>query len=236
MKEHENTGDDDAMGEAIASSNGFARTREGYSEAKAAQVLDRLRGGELLSHVCAEPDMPTRNVWYYWLETHPKLQEQYRIARLAWSDWWAEKALTLAMDGSGDIVLEQDPDGKFKAIADHARIQRDRLRCDQIKWMTSKWCPKTYGDRPQAESDAPQVLTISWLDRDDTSSPPSKPEPPKQIVYQKPQLPGDLSEREWGLLLAVLEKIKARTPTNDEKPPAEVLAAVGKAIDALYAD
>jgi hypothetical protein len=44
-----------------------------------------------------------------------------------------------------------------------------------------------------------------------------------------------LSERDWSLLMAVLEKVKSRTPADSEKPPSELLEAIGKAIDALYA-
>ena len=58
---------------------------------------------------------------------------------------------------------------------------------------------------------------------------------PRQIPYRKPGLPAGLTERDWSLLMGVLEKVKSRTPADSEKPPQEVLEAVGKAIDAPYA-
>jgi hypothetical protein len=48
----------------------------------------------------------------------------------------AEQILTIAFDESGDIVIEQDGN-RSKAVANHAKVQRDRLKVDSLKWITS---------------------------------------------------------------------------------------------------
>ena len=51
-------------------------------------------------------------------------------------DFYAEQILTIAFDESGDIVIEQDGN-RSKAVANHAKVQRDRLKVDSLKWITS---------------------------------------------------------------------------------------------------
>jgi hypothetical protein len=200
-----------------------------YSEGLIKEIHDRMSGGEMLNHICADIGLPWQT-YYGWMARNPSMKESHARARLSWADYWAEKVMTISLDRTGDIFVEEG-----RAVADHARIQRDRLIADNIKWLVGKYAPRTYGDKLAVESEAPQEIKISWI-KSDPKSPAPAPEPPKQITYTPPKLPGDLSERDWGLLLAMLDKVKARTPANAEKPPSEVLEAIGKAIDELYAE
>jgi hypothetical protein len=128
--------DVDDAGDARSSSfKGHSRARKGYGEAGARAVIDRIAAGDLLSRVCAEPEMPTRKQFCGWMEHRPELKSAYLMARLSWAEFWAEKALQIALDGPKDIFI----DGAGKAMLDHANVQRARLQCDQIKWMTSKY-------------------------------------------------------------------------------------------------
>jgi len=221
--------DEDRAAEPLA--DPYARAKPtSYDLGVIEEIHRRIMHGEYLSDIVREPGMPTWQNYYRWLEK-PGMREAHTRARLGWADFWAGRGLKIAMDGSNDIFI----DGAGKAMLDHANVQRSRLQCDQIKWMVGKYAPRTYGDKPQDDDSQSKTLTISWV-KTTPDDPPSRYEPPKQLIYRKPELPADLNEREWSLLVAILEKVKARTPSDAEKPLGEVLEAVSKAIDALYAE
>jgi hypothetical protein len=222
--------DDDESAGTGAPKHTHAHTRPGYSPELAEAVLKRIRAGELLSVICLEDDMPTRDAFYGWLGSRPELKERYLLARLCWADHWAERALAMSLDSSKDIFYDSDGSAKI----DHAAVQRCRLQIDTIKWMASKYAPKVYGDRPAVEAENTGPITIRWQSDPKPSTP--APEPPRQLEYKPAKLPGDLSERDWTMLLSILDRVKARTPSGSEKPPSEVLQAIERAIDQLYAE
>jgi hypothetical protein len=47
-------------------------------------------------------------------------------AREALMDYYAEQILVISFDESGDIVVDQAPDGRSKTVDNHAKVQRDR--------------------------------------------------------------------------------------------------------------
>ena len=61
-------------------------------------------------------------------------------------DFYAEQILVIAFDESGDIIIDQEG-GKSKAAFNHGKVQRDRLKCDSLKWTASRLFPKRYGDK-----------------------------------------------------------------------------------------
>jgi hypothetical protein len=40
------------------------------------------------------------------------------------------------------IVIEGE-----RTVANHAKVQRDRLKVDSLKWIASKLFPRQYGDK-----------------------------------------------------------------------------------------
>jgi hypothetical protein len=62
------------------------------------------------------------------------------------------------------------------------------------------------------------------------NDPPEPPAPPKQIEYHKPELPGDLTEQDWSIMLEVLELLKRTVPKNDDRPPAEIFGVIREAL------
>lgn len=71
-------------------------------------------------------------------ESFPTL---YARAREHWCDAMVEKALAKSMDGSGDRIPTEYGDKP-----DTARVQRDRLIVDTVKWMASKIYRRQYGE------------------------------------------------------------------------------------------
>jgi hypothetical protein len=137
-------------------------------------------------------------------------------------DWYAEEILRIGFDDSGDLIVDGD-----RVVAGHHVVQRARLKVDTVKWVMSKLAPKKYGDRPQVEEES-KTLTISWQAVE--TPPPVAPEPPKQIEYRKPELPGDLTEADWSVLMSVLELVKSAIPSNDQSPPREIFGIMKAAL------
>jgi hypothetical protein len=194
-----------------------------YAPDVADGILQRIMEGEMLTKICAEEGMPSRITFYGWMANRPEFKDAYTRARLAWADFWAERVLAISLDGSGDIFI----DGAGKAVIDHANVQRARLQTDNIKWLVGKYAPRTYGDRPVPD-EAPQAITFRWQDNPAPVAPPQAP--PRQIEYRKPELPADLTEQDWSIMLEVLELVKRTVPTNDERPPAEIFAVMKRAL------
>ena len=180
--------------------------------------------------------MPARQTVYRWLEANEGFRDRYVRAREALMDFYAEQILVIAFDESGDIVVDQAPDGRSKTVANHAKVQRDRLKVDSLKWIASRLFPKRYGDKMELlgqDGGSSSTLTISWLESD--KAPPVAPAAPKQITYQKPELPADLSDRDWSVLVSLLETVKRTIPSNSDDPPELVFGIMRDALLAHYA-
>jgi hypothetical protein len=206
-----------------------------YTPELAEKILQRIMDGEMLTRICGEEEMPTWQTYYRWMNGRPDLKEAHARARLAWADYWAEKVMTISLDRTGDIFIEEG-----KAVADHARIQRDKLITDNAKWLVGKYAPRTYGDKPQDDAGEPKKLEISWqiernIVRPDDSH-PKRYESPRQIEYRKPELPADLSEQDWSVILEVLELVKRTIPSDSDRPAEEVFGVMRKALLAHFAE
>ena len=140
--------------------------------------------------------------------------------------------MTIAFDESGDIVIELDGN-RSKAVANHAKVQRDRLKVDSLKWITSRLFPKRHGDKAKllGQNDEPRQLTISWQAKRTIVEPQ---DPPRHITHQRPELPADLTERHWSVMLEVLELVKRTIQTNSASPPSEVFEVIRKALLAHF--
>jgi hypothetical protein len=142
-------------------------------------------------------------------------------------DWYSEEILRIAFDDSGDLILDGE-----RTIAGHHVVQRARLKIDTVRWVMAKLHPGRYGDRPAIEADDSKQITFSWIKSDPVVEP--APAPPKQITYQRPELPGDLSEADWQKLLQILEVAKRVAPSDSV--PDEVLEVIRSALLAHYKD
>jgi hypothetical protein len=209
-----------------------------YTEAVANEIGQRMTTGQGLLRICADDHMPDRATVYRWLEANDGFRDRYVRAREALMDFYAEQILVIAFDESGDIVVDQAPDGRSKTVANHAKVQRDRLKVDSLKWIASRLFPKRYGDKMELlgqDGGSSSTIKISWLESDKAPIAP-EPQPPKQITYQKPELPADLSERDWSVLVSLLKTVKRTIPSNSDDPPELVFGIMRDALLAHYAE
>jgi hypothetical protein len=155
--------------------------------------------------------------------------DRYAQAREALMDWYSEEILRIAFDDSGDLIIDGD-----RVMSGHHVVQRARLKVDTVKWIMSKLHPGRYGERP-VDAGSQGTISISWIESDKAPIAP-EPAPPKQITYQKPELPADLSERDWSVLVSLLETVKRTIPSNSDDPPETVFAIMRDALLKHYAE
>jgi hypothetical protein len=193
------------------------------------EICHQMAGGKGLRQICSQENMPDRHTVLRWLDANESFRTRYAQAREALMDWYSEEILRIAFDDSGDLILNGD-----RPIAGHHVVQRARLKVDTVKWIMAKLHPGRYGDRPQIAADSGPV-TISWLESDKTPTIAPEPQPPKQITYQKAELPADLSERDWSVLVSLLETVKRVIPSNSDDPPELVFRIMRDALLKHYA-
>jgi len=95
--------------------------------------------------------MPAKSTVMRWLREKPELRDQYAIARDDLLDHWAEDLIEISDDGTLDTMPGTDKHGNEVMVANHANVQRDRLRIDARKWLMSRLGPKKYGDHVEVE-------------------------------------------------------------------------------------
>jgi hypothetical protein len=129
-------------------------------------ICERMVQGKGLLQICNDDAMPARTTIYRWLESNSDFRTRFNRAREGLMDYYAEQILQIAFDESGDIILEQAGD-KSKAVANHAKVQRDRLKVDSLKWIASRLFPRRYGDKMEVLAENPDSaggnqLEVNW--------------------------------------------------------------------------
>lgn len=114
-------------------------------------ICNRISAGESLRQVCRDPEMPHKSTVLRWLRDKPELRDQYAAARDDLMEYWASDIIEIADDGSLDTIPGLNKYGDEVMVANHANVQRDRLRIDARKWLLSKLAPRKYGDRMEVE-------------------------------------------------------------------------------------
>jgi hypothetical protein len=176
-----------------------------YSDGIVTAICDRLIQGDSLLKICKDEGMPDRVTIYRWLEKHDAFRNKYARAREAMMDYYADLIRDIAFDDSGDFFIE---DGR--TVADHARVQRARLKVDALKWIASKLAPRQYGDKPALDGPMDgRTLIISWQ-----HSAPKPPSAPAQLTYD----PGPLPKRiDPEIIARFLRMIKDTIPRADQR-------------------
>ena len=118
-----------------------------YTQDVADAICHRISEGESLRSVCRDQDMPDKRTVTRWLQEIPSFRPQYRRARDALVEHWADELVDIADDTTHDTVTRTTPQGREYEAVDHENIQRAKLRVDTRKWMMSKMLPRQYGDR-----------------------------------------------------------------------------------------
>lgn len=159
-----------------------------FSDEVFAEICERMAGGGTLRKICQDPEMPARETVIRWVRNDDGRRKLYDLARQAQADWYADEIVELSRDRSNDTFT----DAEGRRSANHAAVARDKLICDNLKFLMAKLHPGRYGDRlpemlppPSQEGEGKfsiscsplvQVVMYPVLGRDGTLLKPDTPE------------------------------------------------------------
>lgn len=101
----------------------------------AREVCSRLAAGEMLSQICADPEMPSLGVVYRWRASRPEFAAALRLAR----EVLAERFCDLGWDIASGVT----PENAFAT----------RVKLAQLRWMTSYLAPRRFGKIKPVEAE-----------------------------------------------------------------------------------
>lgn len=135
----------------------------GYDKEKIFQlILSEIEEGASLRSICRREDMPSRTVFFEWLNNDESMADQYARACELRAESIFEEILDIADDTSNDTIITErgeSPNNEW--------IARSRLRVDARKWALSKMQPKKYGDKLDVTTDGKAIQSnISILNID----------------------------------------------------------------------
>lgn len=104
-----------------------------YSLEVAEEVCKRVATGRSLNSVCDDPDMPSKNSFWRWVNEYTWLRDRYARAREERAEFLAEEIIDIS-DTETDAA-------------------KARNRIDARKWAASKLDPKRYGDKLTLDGD-----------------------------------------------------------------------------------
>jgi hypothetical protein len=121
-----------------------------YDERVATKILDRIAGGELLTHICRERGMPKLFTVTSWVSrNHEGFGDRYWEARASQAVVWSEQVLEILDDARKEDSM--------------ARAQIARSRSDARKWMLSRMIPSRFSDRLQVDHHGQRAEVHIWL-------------------------------------------------------------------------
>lgn len=116
-----------------------------FSEKFAAEICERLSGGEPLRSICRDDHMPQWQTVYRWMEQFPEFSNRIARARDRGFDAIAEEALEIADTPVEGQRVETGKDGK-KVVREDMLGHR-KLQVETRLKLLAKWSPKKYGDK-----------------------------------------------------------------------------------------
>ena len=115
-----------------------------YSTMLADHICGMIREGKTLQDICRQPDMPSINRIYGWLNIHPDFKRRYQMARRDRADHFHDKALDIALN-----VGHKDD------------VPAAKLAVDTLKWAAEKANPEQYGQKTEVKQTSAQSVTIT---------------------------------------------------------------------------
>jgi hypothetical protein len=123
-----------------------------YNKSIAAYICNELIKGRSLTSICRESNMPSMPTVFSWLNSSKPYYiddffKSYSIAREIQAEILANQIIDIADDGSHDIYLIRDRNGKEVMKVNYDHIKRCELRIHARKWLASHLLPRKYGKK-----------------------------------------------------------------------------------------
>lgn len=139
-----------------------------FSDQLSAYICGRIAAGETLTAICKTPGLPVPATVHRWRREDKQFNADYTAARVDQMESWGDEVIEIADDDTMDTMDGVDKQGNSIQVANHANVQRDRLRVDTRKFLMGKIAPRIYGDRVSHEhsGEVGHTHTIELSDRE----------------------------------------------------------------------
>jgi hypothetical protein len=115
-----------------------------YTPELAALICERLAGGETLTAICRDPDMPPDSTVRGWASDDVQgFHARYTRARDVGLARMADEILDLADTPREGVTVVEKPSGDEVRRSDNVERSREQIRIRQ--WLLSKRLPRQYG-------------------------------------------------------------------------------------------
>ena len=135
-----------------------------YSEELADRIFEHIVECRSLDWIGSQKGMPSKRTILRWVARDAGgFRKLYAAAKELQADAFAEEILAIADNAGEDTLLDEE---SGRVVANHAAVQRARLRIDSRKWLMSKMLPRKYGNHTQLEhsgSVGPAVIQVVKL-------------------------------------------------------------------------
>lgn len=112
----------------------------------AARICDGIIEGKTLTQIARDMGASGHSTILMWVAQDPDFAEQYRLAKAAQADHFAEEIVEIADDSRNDWMEREG----YKVV-DHEAVNRSRLRVDTRMKLMVAYAPKRYGTKIEHE-------------------------------------------------------------------------------------
>lgn len=120
-----------------------------FTQELADEICERLSDGEPLATICRDPRMPKVTTVWDWGQRRPEFSESIARARIEGFDSIAAECLEISNSPVEAIREKMSKDGV--EITKEDALGHRRLQIETRLKLLSKWDPKRYGDKIQAD-------------------------------------------------------------------------------------
>lgn len=125
-----------------------------YTTELAAEICDRLAGGESLRAICEADGMPKAETVRRWvLDDVEGFSGPYTRAREIQAETMADDLLDIADNGSNDWMERTNKKGEIEKVLDREHVTRSALRLETRQWLMARILPKKYGVKSEVTLD-----------------------------------------------------------------------------------
>ncbi len=123
-----------------------------FTRDKGREINRRIAEGESLNAICKSPGMPSKGNVIDWVMRG----SEYDCGDIELSDFSEQhrRARLIQMIGVQDELREiadNDVNDMHNGRPNNVRVQRDKLRSDNLKWIAARLAPQLYGDKLELE-------------------------------------------------------------------------------------
>jgi hypothetical protein len=141
--------------------HGATYIRIARNKRNARKICERIVQGMTLKQIAVEMGAAHHSTILMWVAQDPDFAEQYRLAKQAQADHFAEEIIEIADDGSNDWMEREKANGETYQLVDYEAVNRSKLRVETRLKLMRAYAPRRFGDKVEVE----HSVSDSFADR-----------------------------------------------------------------------